>query len=70
MRTGKERAAADTPGDMKGNGMYYNECPQCGACRDPGEHCDCEEERQRQTARIMAMVRENKESHQMELVLN
>ncbi|CUN35502.1 MULTISPECIES: hypothetical protein [Coprococcus] len=55
---------------MKGNGMYYNECPQCGACLDPGEHCDCEEERQRQTARIMAMVRENKESHQMELVLN
>lgn len=50
--------------------MYYNECPQCGAYLDPGEHCDCEEERQRQTQRIMAMVRENKESHQMELVLN
>lgn len=30
MRTGEERAATDTPGDMKGNGMYYNECPQCG----------------------------------------
>lgn len=50
--------------------MYYNECPQCGACLDPGEHCDCEEERQRQTQRIMSMIRENKESHQMELVLN
>ena len=70
MRTGEERAAADTSGDIGEMAMYYNECPQCGACLDPGEHCDCEEERQRQTARIMAMVRENKESHQMELVLN
>lgn len=50
--------------------MYYNECSQCGAYLDPGEHCDCEEERQRQTQRIMSMIRENKESHQMELVLN
>ena len=50
--------------------MYYRICSNCGANLDPGEHCDCEEERQRQTERIMAMVRENKESHQMELVLN
>lgn len=55
---------------MKGNGMYYNECPQCGACLDPGEHCDCEEERQRQTQRIMSMIRENKNNNQYELVLN
>ncbi len=52
------------------NAMYYNECQLCGAYLDPGEHCDCEEERQRQTQRIMSMIRENKESHQMELVLN
>lgn len=38
--------------------MYYNECSQCGAYLDPGEHCDCEEERQRQTQRIMSMIRE------------
>lgn len=42
--------------------MYYNECSQCGAYLDPGEHCDCEEERQRQTQRIMSMIRENKQT--------
>ena len=21
---------------------YYSECPICGACLDPGEHCDCQ----------------------------
>jgi len=50
--------------------MYYNECPLCGAHLDPGEPCDCEEERQRQTQRIMSMIRENKNSNQYELVLN
>lgn len=50
--------------------MYYNECSQCGAYLDPGEHCDCEEERQRQTQRIMSMIRENKNNNQYELVLN
>lgn len=25
--------------------MYYNECEKCGAHLDPGEHCDCEEEK-------------------------
>lgn len=50
--------------------MYYNECPRCGACLDPGERCDCEDERRRQTELIMSMLRENKENHQMELVLN
>ena len=50
--------------------MCYNECSQCGAYLDPGEHCDCEEERQRQTQRIMSMIRENKNNNQYELVLN
>ena len=25
--------------------MYYNECEKCGAHLDPGEKCDCEEEK-------------------------
>jgi len=25
--------------------MYYNRCPECGANLDPGEPCDCKEER-------------------------
>ena len=25
--------------------MYYNECPLCGANLDPGEPCDCQEEK-------------------------
>ncbi len=25
--------------------MYYKECPFCGANLDPGESCDCQEER-------------------------
>ncbi|MDD3230534.1 MAG: hypothetical protein PHE09_15145 [Oscillospiraceae bacterium] len=24
---------------------YYNLCPICGASLDPGEHCDCDQEK-------------------------
>lgn len=24
---------------------YYNVCPKCDACLDPGESCDCNQER-------------------------
>ena len=27
-------------------GRYYNECPVCGAHLDPGEPCDCKDERE------------------------
>lgn len=27
---------------------YYKICPKCGATLDPGEHCDCEKEREKQ----------------------
>lgn len=50
--------------------MYYKICSNCGANLDPGERCDCEDERRKQTDRIMSMIRENRESHQFELVLN
>lgn len=26
--------------------MIYHTCPYCGANLDPGEHCDCENERE------------------------
>jgi hypothetical protein len=35
--------------------MYYRICSNCGANLDPGERCDCEEERQKQTDRIISM---------------
>lgn len=25
--------------------MYYHKCPDCGANLDPGERCDCKDER-------------------------
>ena len=28
---------------------YYNVCPNCGACLDPSEECDCTERRKNQT---------------------
>lgn len=27
---------------------YYRVCPRCGCNLDPGEHCDCEDEKRRQ----------------------
>ena len=24
---------------------YYRECPRCGAHLDPGEHCDCKDDK-------------------------
>ena len=50
--------------------MYYRECPRCGANLDPEEHCDCVEERIRQTEVIMNMITRNKETSQYELVMN
>ena len=26
--------------------MFYRECPYCGCNLDPGEHCDCQEEKE------------------------
>ncbi len=32
--------------------MYFNECPYCGASLDPGEKCDCQEEKEQKRKRI------------------
>ena len=31
---------------------YYNECPRCGAHLDPGEHCDCQANKEPVAAKI------------------
>lgn len=48
--------------------MYYKICSNCGANLDPGERCDCEEERRKQTERIMSMMKINKDG-QYELAM-
>lgn len=48
--------------------MYYKICSNCGANLDPGERCDCEEERQKQTDRIISMMKINKDG-QYELAM-
>lgn len=36
---------------------YYNVCPDCGGCLDPGEKCNCREEREKEK-RIRAACRQ------------
>jgi len=32
--------------------MYYHTCPLCGANLDPGEYCDCMDEKSRSSATL------------------
>lgn len=43
---------------------YYRECPHCGAALDPGEKCDCEDEREKQKRKLECMIRREQESGQ------
>lgn len=36
---------------------FYKECPLCGCTLDPGEKCDCQEEKEQEQQRIMGMFR-------------
>lgn len=36
--------------------MYYRVCPICHAHLDPGEKCDCVEERNRKNEEMMKML--------------
>ena len=36
--------------------MYYDICPNCGAHLDPGEPCDCREEKRRAEERYDSML--------------
>lgn len=48
--------------------MYYNKCPECGANLDPGEHCDCKEEKAKMEKRMRMLIREGRDKQfQMDL---
>ena len=36
---------------------YYETCDICGANLDPGERCDCQEKRERETQNLQGRVR-------------
>lgn len=34
--------------------MYYHECPYCGDYLDPGEHCDCQDMKEKKLKKRLA----------------
>ena len=36
--------------------MMNYKCDECGANLDPGEHCDCREEKKQKVVEIMSML--------------
>ena len=32
--------------------MYYNECPFCGCNLDPGERCECRDEKEKKKRKV------------------
>lgn len=41
--------------------MHFHRCEICGANLDPGERCDCEQEKERETKRLQKLyVKEGK----------
>lgn len=49
---------------------YYNVCPDCGAYLDPGEPCDCESEREKQSEFFSQRMRANSKTGQYSIVLD
>ena len=39
--------------------MYYNECTICGAHLDPGEPCDCQDEKEQTMRNIEKFLQED-----------
>ncbi|MEH2957795.1 hypothetical protein [Candidatus Merdisoma sp. JLR.KK006] len=48
---------------------FYRTCPKCGAALDPGEHCDCEKEAEKQEDFFEKQLRINPETGQYALRL-
>ena len=46
---------------------FYKTCNLCGATLDPGENCDCEEQREREVKRMEGMFQTGKNG-QMQLL--
>ena len=36
--------------------MYYNECPFCGCNLDPGERCECRDEKEKKKGKFEDML--------------
>ena len=41
--------------------MIFQECPYCGCYLDPGEKCDCREEKNRYAERIAKYTKEERD---------
>lgn len=48
--------------------MYYKVCPICGAHLDPGEPCDCKNEKKRVERKYQSLIKVD-ESNQLALNL-
>lgn len=44
---------------------YYNVCPKCGGTLDPGEHCDCEEVKEREPHKWERLLVKEKGTNQL-----
>lgn len=40
--------------------MHFNRCERCGAYLDPGEHCDCEEQKLEKERKIQKFLKMEK----------
>lgn len=47
---------------------YYRECPLCGSHLDPGEKCECREERQKPKSKIRLITPSVKEEEDGQLI--
>lgn len=44
---------------------YFKVCPYCGSNLDPGEKCDCREERERKMKEMKYLIKQNKNTNQL-----
>ena len=49
---------------------YYRTCPDCGAHLDPGERCDCLEEKRARAERLIAPLTVSEKLQLLELLKN
>lgn len=49
---------------------YYKVCPKCGAHLDPGEPCDCEDEKKKQEEFFKENLKENQTTGQLTFCLS
>ena len=49
--------------------MYFNVCPLCGCHLDPGEKCDCSDEKARQERQLLELMEYDRKTMQYRLVV-